>query len=132
MARGKMSLRRYFGASSLFCRSPPTERSHMHHHDPKHRYFERLMTRPQHNRLGISAAARIVSHSVGSDSPAAAAERMLSASPYPAVRQLKCSYRDGELVIAGHVASFYLKQLAQIMVQKLDGVERISNIVEVT
>jgi hypothetical protein len=65
------------------------------------------------------------------DSPAEIAERIFAASPYPAIRRLKCSFRDGELVIAGTVASFYHKQLAQITAQKLDGVERISNIVEV-
>jgi hypothetical protein len=65
-------------------------------------------------------------------SPADAAQGILLASPYRSLRHLTCGYRDGELTIAGRVPSFYLKQLAQIAVQKLDGVERISNIVEVS
>lgn len=66
------------------------------------------------------------------ESPADLAERIFAASPYPSIRRLKCSFRDGEIVIAGSVDRFYLKQLAQIAVQKLDGVLRISNIVEVS
>jgi hypothetical protein len=65
-------------------------------------------------------------------SPADAAMGILLASPYRSIRHLTCRYRDGELTIAGRVPSFYLKQLAQIAVQQLDGVERISNIVEVS
>jgi osmotically-inducible protein OsmY len=65
------------------------------------------------------------------NSPAEIAERIFAASTYPAIRRLRCSFCDGELVIAGTVDSFYHKQLAQITVQKLDGVERIRNIVEV-
>ncbi len=70
--------------------------------------------------------------STNGNSPADVAERILAASPYPAIRRLKCSFCDGEIVIAGSVTSFYLKQVAQITLQKLDGVVRISNIVEVS
>jgi hypothetical protein len=59
------------------------------------------------------------------------AERMFAASPYAPIRRLKCTFRDGEMIIEGSVNSFYLKQLAQIAVQRLAGVVRISNIVDV-
>ncbi len=68
----------------------------------------------------------------GFPSPAEAARAILAASPYQPLRHLECRFDDGELTIAGHVPSFYLKQIALFAVQQLDGVERISNIVEVS
>jgi hypothetical protein len=68
----------------------------------------------------------------GVRSPAEVAEGILVASPYLAIRHLKCRFCDGELTIVGRVPSYYLKQLAQNAVQQLDGVERISNIIEVS
>ena len=65
-------------------------------------------------------------------SPADIAEGLLLASPYVAIRHLKCRFCDGELTIVGRVPSYYLKQLAQTAVQQLDGVDRISNIIEVS
>ncbi|HEY2146543.1 MAG TPA: BON domain-containing protein [Pirellulales bacterium] len=65
-------------------------------------------------------------------SPVEAAEAILLSSPYQPIRQLKCLFRDGELTIAGSVPTFYLKQIAQMTLQQLDGVQRISNIVEVS
>lgn len=64
-------------------------------------------------------------------SPADAARRIFRESPYPSIRELQCSFRDGVLVIAGRVSSYYLKQLAQIAVLHLEGVRRIQNLVEV-
>ena len=64
--------------------------------------------------------------------PARAAERIFRESPYHAIRHLKCSFQDGVLTVAGRVPSFYLKQLAQTSVKDLDGVERISNLVDVS
>jgi osmotically-inducible protein OsmY len=64
-------------------------------------------------------------------SPAEVAEQILSESPYRAIRRLKCSYHDGSLVLSGHVSHYYLKALAQIALQNLDGVRQISNDIEV-
>jgi BON domain len=65
-------------------------------------------------------------------SPAEAARQIFRESPYPAIRELQCSFRDGVLFIAGRVPNFYLKQLAQIALAHLEGVKRVSNLVEVT
>lgn len=65
-------------------------------------------------------------------SPANVAEGILLASPYFAIRHLRCGFCDGVLTINGRVPSYYLKQLAQVAVQQLDGVDRISNIIEVS
>jgi len=60
-----------------------------------------------------------------------AAQRILRESPYYSIRQLQCRFHDGVLTLSGDVASFHLKQLSQIAVQHLDGVERIRNLIEV-
>jgi hypothetical protein len=57
---------------------------------------------------------------------------MLRDSPYYAIQQLRCSYGDGTLIIGGRVPSFYLKQLAQICVQRVTGVREIRNLIEVS
>jgi osmotically-inducible protein OsmY len=62
---------------------------------------------------------------------AEAAQRILRDSPYHSIRQLQCRCHDGVLTLSGDVASFHLKQLSQIAVQHLDGVERIRNVIEV-
>ena len=65
-------------------------------------------------------------------SPAKLATQILRESPYQAIRDLQCTFHDGVLILAGVVPSYYLKQLAQIAVQHLDGVKRISNLIEVS
>jgi hypothetical protein len=65
-------------------------------------------------------------------SPADLAQRILRESPYQAIRQLHCSFGNGVLIIGGRVPSYHLKQLAQIAVQRLHGVERIRNLIEVS
>jgi len=64
-------------------------------------------------------------------SPATVAEQIFGGSPYHEIRRLKCSFHEGELIIAGRVPNFFLKQLAQAAVKSLDGVQRINNQVEV-
>jgi hypothetical protein len=63
---------------------------------------------------------------------AQAAERRVQASPHFALRSVSCDYDKGILVLRGRVASYYLKQLAQEAVRKLDGVVVIVNVIEVT
>jgi hypothetical protein len=65
------------------------------------------------------------------DSLVQEAEHIFSESPYHSMRGLRCEFNDGTLTIAGLVPNFYLKQLAQIAVQHLDGVRRIRNLIEV-
>lgn len=68
---------------------------------------------------------------VSPDSPAEVADRIFQASPYHAIRFLKCEYEDGVLTIRGRLPSYYLKQTAQSAVRDLEGVERVSNLTEV-
>jgi hypothetical protein len=64
--------------------------------------------------------------------PAKLAMQIFRESPYQAIRDLRSSFHDGVLTLAGVVPSYYLKQLAQIAVRHLDGVKRISNLIEVS
>ncbi len=66
------------------------------------------------------------------DSPADRANQIFCESPYHYIRHIRCTFNDDRvLTLAGAVPSFYLKQLAQIAVRHLDGVERISNRIDV-
>jgi len=59
------------------------------------------------------------------------AVKRLRTSPYSALKNLSCQYQDGSLVLRGKLASFYLKQLAQVIVAQVAGIERIENCIEV-
>jgi hypothetical protein len=65
-------------------------------------------------------------------SPAEVARQIFHESPYAAIRELKCSFRDGVLFISGRVPNYYLKQLAQIALVHLEGVKHVRNLVEVS
>lgn len=60
-----------------------------------------------------------------------AAERRLSQSPYIELRSVSCSVREGVLTLLGSVPSYYLKQMAQNVVDCLPGVQGIENCLEV-
>jgi len=66
------------------------------------------------------------------ESPAETAERILRASSYRPLRQLKCKFSLGVLTVTGPLPSFYLKQLAQSLLANLEGVERLENRTEIT
>lgn len=63
--------------------------------------------------------------------PAELAERCLRSNPYPALRNISCAYLNGVLVLRGCVETYYLKQVAQAAVARLEGVERIDNQIQV-
>ncbi len=63
--------------------------------------------------------------------PAEIAERLLWTSTYHVLRQVQCSFDNGVLTMDGCLSSFYLKQIAQTVVQDIDGVARIENRIEV-
>jgi osmotically-inducible protein OsmY len=65
------------------------------------------------------------------DAVAEAAERLLRESPYAAVRSVTCDHRAGVLTLRGRVPSYYLKQLTQEAVARLEGVRVVENRVEV-
>jgi hypothetical protein len=55
------------------------------------------------------------------------ASELLKQSPLPALRQLRVSETDTEIVIHGVVSSFYLKQLAQETVRPVQYGRRLHN-----
>jgi hypothetical protein len=59
------------------------------------------------------------------------AEGCLRRKPYLALRNVSCDCRGGVLVLRGRLPSYYLKQVAQEAVVRLEGVERIDNQIQV-
>lgn len=55
----------------------------------------------------------------------------LQSSTYAQLRNIDCEFREGVLTLRGIVSSFFLKQLAQVTVASIQGVEAISNRLEV-
>ncbi len=63
--------------------------------------------------------------------PAELAERALRNSPYLALRNVTCACRDGVLTLRGCLPTYYLKQVAQAVVARVDGVRQVVNEIEV-
>lgn len=59
------------------------------------------------------------------------AQDHLRRSPYSAIRRVSCEVRHATLVLHGRLPSYYLKQVAQETVARLDGVIQVVNEVEV-
>jgi osmotically-inducible protein OsmY len=59
------------------------------------------------------------------------AEWKLHSKPYLALKNVSCDWLDDVLVLRGCLPSYYLKQVAQEVVARLDGVERIDNQIQV-
>ena len=53
--------------------------------------------------------------------------RVLAASGYAVLRQIRVSSRGGCVHLEGCVPSYYLKQLAQVMARRAEGVNWICN-----
>jgi hypothetical protein len=60
-----------------------------------------------------------------------AVEMVLAASKYPSLRKLQCRSDRGIVEISGTVPSFYLKQMAQVAVQRQYPDATVRNLVEV-
>lgn len=60
-----------------------------------------------------------------------AATAVLRSSGYGLLRSLECEVNGGVVTISGVLPSFYLKQLAQALLLRLDGLQGVSNEVEV-
>ena len=56
----------------------------------------------------------------------------LSANPYVPTRQVRVETADGRVVLKGNVGSFFQKQMAQEAIRRIDGVQMIDNMLEVT
>jgi len=59
------------------------------------------------------------------------AEGCLRRNPYPALKNVACDCRGGVLVLRGCLPSYYLKQVAQEAVVRLEGVQAIDNQIQV-
>jgi osmotically-inducible protein OsmY len=60
-----------------------------------------------------------------------AARVRLQLSPYRAVRRVSCELVEGTLFLSGRVPTYHYKQLAQVAVVGIDGIQRIVNDIEV-
>ena len=65
------------------------------------------------------------------DRVADAAKQQLRAHTHLSMQRIWCEFEEGRLLLQGQVPSFYLKQLAQTAVAKLDGVCQVVNEIEV-
>ena len=77
--------------------------------------------------FSAASQTRVLQH----HAPSHHGEAVLRSSSYLSLRRLSCEYHEGVLTIRGRVATFYLKQVAQSLLGKLEGVEVINNLVEV-
>jgi osmotically-inducible protein OsmY len=59
------------------------------------------------------------------------AEGCLRRHPYRALKHVSCDCQEGVLVLRGCLPSYYLKQIAQEAVARLEGVKAIDNQVQV-
>jgi osmotically-inducible protein OsmY len=59
------------------------------------------------------------------------ARAKLQRSAYQEIRKLTCDFHEGVLTLRGRVSSYYLKQVAQTLVFRLDGVGELNNRLEV-
>ncbi|TWT33733.1 BON domain protein [Posidoniimonas corsicana] len=56
----------------------------------------------------------------------------LAASPHVPGGKLRVEAADGEVRLHGNVTTFFEKQMAQELVRRLDGVDRIENLLQVS
>lgn len=61
----------------------------------------------------------------------ATAKDLLFKESHLSVQRIWCEFHKGHLFLRGQVPSFYHKQLAQVAVANLDGVDQVINEIEV-
>ncbi|NBO90767.1 MAG: BON domain-containing protein [Planctomycetia bacterium] len=59
------------------------------------------------------------------------AENRLRSNSYLALKNVSCEFREGVLTLRGYLPSYYLKQMAQAAVARIEGVDRVVNEIEV-
>lgn len=77
-------------------------------------------------------AATAVAPSQAIDSLQDRVNQALISSPYTAGDCLRVEAADGEVRLHGEVSTFFEKQMAQEVVRRLDGVQQIENLLEVS
>jgi osmotically-inducible protein OsmY len=55
----------------------------------------------------------------------------LTTNPHVPIRQVHIEAANGNVVLKGHVRSFFEKQMAQEAIRRIDGVQKIDNRLEV-
>lgn len=55
----------------------------------------------------------------------------LAKTGYPSLQNVHCETREDTLILSGVVPSYYMKQVAQTVVGKIDGIKHIENRLEV-
>jgi hypothetical protein len=60
-----------------------------------------------------------------------AAMKLLQSSGYSALRRLRCEATEAVIAVHGVLPSYYLKQMAQSAIQRLEGIRGVTNLVEV-
>ena len=60
-----------------------------------------------------------------------AASETLRSSGYPSLRRLRCDVAEAVVRVHGVLPSYYLKQMAQATLQRIDGIRNVINLVEV-
>ena len=60
-----------------------------------------------------------------------AAQARVRQSPYRDVRNVACNFHEGVLTLRGRVSSYYLKQIAQTLVLRMQCVDEVNNRIEV-
>jgi len=85
-----------------------------------------LSSRP----IGISTNPQ-VRIAAGSQQIVEGAENRLRHNSYLALKNVHCDYNEGVLTLRGCLPTYYLKQIAQATVARLEGVQRIVNEIEV-
>jgi osmotically-inducible protein OsmY len=84
-----------------------------------------------HVGADCSLVAPGVAHAARPEGPVELAEHRLRKSAYLALRGVSCAWDAGVLTLLGRVPSYYLKQVAQVTVAQVGGVERVENRLEV-
>ena len=59
------------------------------------------------------------------------AQSRLRKSGYRELHLISCDFHEGVLTLRGRISSFYLKQVAQELIRRLDGAEEVNNRLEV-
>jgi osmotically-inducible protein OsmY len=65
------------------------------------------------------------------DDVSQAVEAALAGSPFVSVRGLSCTVREGMLFLRGRVPTFYTRQVALRIVQRMPGVDAVMDGIEV-
>jgi hypothetical protein len=87
--------------------------------------------RPEKEWLLKTRVTHRMDHRQRDDRLCFAAMKALESSGYSALRRLKCEVTEAVIAVHGAVPSYYLKQMAQSAIQRLEGIRGVTNLVQV-